>query len=105
MFKILKVFLVCLLFFSIYLSSAQSGIDNKVFAKAMARCCNNAICHDEPCSSASSILPCTGDEYLSNCLLCMGVLSELRSCGRYNDRYWPTWRLRADGTKYYAEEY
>lgn len=101
MYRTIKALLICLLFFAIYFSSSQSGSNNEVFAGAMARCCNNAICHDALCTSTSSILPCTGSEYISNCEWCMDVVAELRNCGRYS-RVWPTWCVYSDGTKYYA---
>jgi len=102
MYKAIKAFLTCLLFFSIYFSSAQIGNNNDIFANSMAYCCNAGYCHDISCAFPSSIRPCTGSEYIRTCEWCIPVVSSLRGCNLYNGA-WPTWCILDDGTKYYGD--
>lgn len=81
--KLTKAVLFTVLTFAVYIGGSQISANNDVFASAMARCCNNGICNEAPCSVGSSILPCSGSEYTTNCGACMDVVYQLYYCGKY----------------------
>lgn len=104
MYRIIKIILSGLLFFSIYFGSNQLGNHSDVFAGAMLRCCNNGLCQNEGCYQRSSILLCSGTEYSSTCLDCMDEVYELYPCGKYLGTL-PAWCNMPNGVKYYAGDF
>ena len=100
--KEIKIILSVFILIALFAGYNQLSSNNDIFAKSMALCCNNGVCHDMSCSSTSSILPCVGNEYLTTCTSCMYMVDELRDCDKYSGQ-WPTYCWKADGTKLWAK--
>lgn len=81
--KGVKKILFVLMAIALFASLNELAFKNDVFAKSMALCCNNGMCHDMDCSMSSSVSTWASDctDYMTTCLICISRANGNQLCG------------------------